>query len=408
MTADWPFVRGDAASTGATSDAGPREAPDVLWTHDAGRRVFGTPLVDDERVYVATTAQLHHDNDPVVAIDRETGDRDWMGCPDAEEVRGTPALGDDVLVVGDLDGRLFVLDPTDGTVLGKDGDVSLAPADGVCPILDDDVAFVPSNRVELQARTVPGLGKRWSRTDGHTYEAAAALADGALVLASTRSTGAETFVGTDDGGAPSFVVGHEGYVGAFAPETGGELWREQVRGLPKSVAVHDGTVVTGTSASDPPGRRISRVRSLSDEQPVPDEEPVDYEGFGVVAVHDLASGAVVWRTRLEDPVRSMVAVDDAGVCVGTTAGDVVALEGDTGAVQWRSRVNADYQCWSSPTIADDTVYVGSEDDAAVALDRTDGRELWRFETTAPISGNASVVDGVCYVADDAGTVYALA
>ncbi len=62
---------------------------------------------------------------------------------------------------------------------------------------------------------------------------------------------------------------------------------------------------------------------------------------------------------------------------------------------------------SSPVVADDVVYVGSDDRCVYALDAETGREKWRFGARGPVQGSAAVADGVVYIGSDDGHLYAL-
>src|SRR5262245_62109692 len=53
--------------------------------------------------------------------------------------------------------------------------------------------------------------------------------------------------------------------------------------------------------------------------------------------------------------------------------------------------------FSSPTLADGVVYVGSADRYLYALRATDGTLVWKFATGLAISSSPAVSDGLVYV-----------
>jgi len=53
--------------------------------------------------------------------------------------------------------------------------------------------------------------------------------------------------------------------------------------------------------------------------------------------------------------------------------------------------------WSSPTIVDGIVFVGSNDGNLYAVDAATGEEHWRFETGDKIRSSPTVVDGTVYI-----------
>jgi outer membrane protein assembly factor BamB len=65
------------------------------------------------------------------------------------------------------------------------------------------------------------------------------------------------------------------------------------------------------------------------------------------------------------------------------------------------------QILSSPAIAGNTVYVGSTDGDLYAVDRADGSLKWKFATDARVTSSPAVVGGVVYFGSYDGNVYAL-
>lgn len=405
MSNEWPFVRRNLRNTGSTSTPAPIDEPELLWEHDAGRRIFGTPLVVGDRVYVATTAQAHHSIDCAVAIDRESGDRVWTTASEAMEARGTPAVVDGTFYFGDLDGQIFAIDADDGTVSRTTDILGASPADGIHPLVYDETLF--TNRYCLEARNSNSLELQWKSDDDYAYKEPFAIADGQVFAGGFRTTGERIYVGQDDADLPSFVNESEPVLRAVDPEMGVLHWETALDGLPRAPAVVDETVYVPTSGSDPQGTRVSSIKPCTDEQPIPDEEPTEYRTFGSVHALNVRTGTERWATRLAEPVRTMPAVDGRYVCFGTTGGSVVAFNAETGQHEWQHQVNKDCSVLSSPTIADDVVLVGSDDSYLLALDVQTGEELWRFETEAAVDANPSVVDEVVYFADNTGNVYAL-
>jgi outer membrane protein assembly factor BamB len=62
---------------------------------------------------------------------------------------------------------------------------------------------------------------------------------------------------------------------------------------------------------------------------------------------------------------------------------------------------------SSPTIVDDTVYVGSDDNTLYAIDASEGTEQWAFETGGPVKSSPTVVDGTVHVGSRDNNLYAI-
>lgn len=63
--------------------------------------------------------------------------------------------------------------------------------------------------------------------------------------------------------------------------------------------------------------------------------------------------------------------------------------------------------YSSPTLHDDGIYVGSGDGHLYALDVETGAERWRFGTDGAVDSAPAVADGVVYVVSRDGSLYAV-
>lgn len=405
MTDGWSFVRRNLRNTGATSSTVPSHDPELLWQHDTEARIFGTPLVVGDRVYVTTSAQAHHSIDCAVAINQESGDRVWMTASEATEARGTPAVANGTLYFGDLDARIFAVGVDDGTVSHTTDYLGGSPTDGIYPLVYDDTIFL--SRYRLEARDRESFELRWHSDDNCCFEEPFAIADGQIFAGGFRMTGDRIYVGQDDSDLPSFVNESEPVLKALDTETGASNWEMSLDGLPRAPAVVGETIYVPTAGSTPQGTRVSVIQSNTDEQPIPDEEPAEYRTYGSVHAVDAQTGTERWTTRLSEPARTMPAVDRDYVCFGTADGTLVTLNAETGEQEWQQQINDDKSVLSSPTIANDIVLGGSDDSYLVAFDVETGAELWRFKTEAAVDANPSVVDGVVYVADNVGNVYAL-
>ena len=62
---------------------------------------------------------------------------------------------------------------------------------------------------------------------------------------------------------------------------------------------------------------------------------------------------------------------------------------------------------SSPTVAGDTLYVGSGDHNFYAVNLADGKAKWKFETGSRIASSAAVSGGLAYFESYDGSFYAI-
>src|ERR1700728_1970426 len=76
-----------------------------------------------------------------------------------------------------------------------------------------------------------------------------------------------------------------------------------------------------------------------------------------------------------------------------------------GGVLWRKQTNGPVR--SSPTITGDVVLIGSSDGNLYALDANTGREKWKFPADSAIASSAAVADGRVFFSSYKGSFYAV-
>jgi outer membrane protein assembly factor BamB len=101
------------------------------------------------------------------------------------------------------------------------------------------------------------------------------------------------------------------------------------------------------------------------------------------------------------------------VYLGSGDGYVYALDADSGALRWKFRTGNVVH--ASPAIANDTIYIGSWDSFFYALDAKSGAVRWRFKTgedpkisnQVGIQSSAVIADGLVYFGCRDSQLYAL-
>jgi outer membrane protein assembly factor BamB len=99
---------------------------------------------------------------------------------------------------------------------------------------------------------------------------------------------------------------------------------------------------------------------------------------------------------------STAAASNGRIFLGNTNGAVYAYRAATGALDWMARTGA--YVYASPAITDipgvgPTVLIGSYDQHFYALNATTGRTRWSYDVGGRVSGSATVVGGIVYLAD---------
>ncbi|MEP1421602.1 MAG: PQQ-binding-like beta-propeller repeat protein [Erythrobacter sp.] len=130
---------------------------------------------------------------------------------------------------------------------------------------------------------------------------------------------------------------------------------------------------------------------------------------GAIFAFDKATGSEVWRSEDNDMSSDMrpsafgggVSFENGIVYATNGAGDVKALNADTGEEIWR--VHPAGPLRGSPTIAFGQIYVMTQDNQVIALNAADGELLWNesgsttqsgvFGVAAPAAGQGTIIAG---------------
>jgi outer membrane protein assembly factor BamB len=76
-----------------------------------------------------------------------------------------------------------------------------------------------------------------------------------------------------------------------------------------------------------------------------------------------------------------------------------------GGVSWRKQTGGAVR--SSPTVADGVVFIGSSDGNLYALDANTGHEKWKFSADSAVASSAAVASGLVFLSSYKGTFYAV-
>lgn len=213
------------------------------------------------------------------------------------------------------------------------------------------------------------------------------------------------------GGARIVVGGRDGIVYALDPDSGDEIWRQEVGPMWTSPAVDDDTVYVG--GDDGMLRALAlddgEVRWSKDTGTRLRSSPAVADGTVVVGAmrllaFDAESGTPLWDVDAGLGVVSSPAIADGTVYVGTNSGDVLAVGLDDGKERWRKPVGAPVQ--SSPHVEGDRVLVGGDDGVLRAMDGATGRTLWDEDIGSRIYSSPTVVGSTVVVGTDAGDLTA--
>jgi outer membrane protein assembly factor BamB len=144
---------------------------------------------------------------------------------------------------------------------------------------------------------------------------------------------------------------------------------------------------------------------------------------------NLADGAQRWKFKTGSRVTSSPAVYRGHVYFGSYDGNIYSVDAKTGEQHWKFASEGerrftgrhlhgqdpsgesmpdpfDYYL-SSPTIVQDTVYVGSGDGNVYALDAASGALRWKFHTGDVVHASPAIANGIVYIGSWDSYFYAL-
>ncbi len=293
------------------------------------------------------------------------------------------ALDDNVVYVGDRDGRILALDATNGGLVWRypdpdDSDNRLGGVYGQPVVAEDgNTVYVASyeNRGDWCGASGRGGDKpcgrlyalRVTTTDGRrsahvqwVFPRIDQVAVGTIVGGAVVSDGV-VIVGSSDGVV--YAIEEEDGTLRWSFATGAEVW--------SSPTVANGLVYFGS---------FDRT---------------------VYAV-DLESGAEAWRFTTGGGVSGQPLVDGGRVYVGSFDQRLYALDAQTGAPVWATPFRGDQWFWSGAASDETTVYAGTLNGTLYALDRETGAQQWSAIVDGAIVAPPLLVDESVIVATDDG------
>lgn len=368
---NWSTLAGNARHTGISADS--LKLPLTLaWVRNTGSNIYmASPVVYNGCVYTATVDENATGKASVVALNGKDGSIRWT-YPTRSSVKNSIAETDGILFAQDVAGYLYALDTADGRLLWeKKLDVARVPEleDGLTASGGRVFAGSGKGLCALNARTGELIwqNKSWSQREGTT---------------ATLSLSA-------DGGQ---LIGGVQWGAMYANDahTGKLLWSRSENGIrnrASSPAMHDNIMYFLSQ---------NALFALSP-----------------------GSGDILFRKPLpySVDVTSTPLVTPDEIIFGTAAEGLVALDRQTLEEKWKFRTGkaliytapytngqaAQIEC--SPILSGDMVLIGASDGVFYALNRKDGRLLWRHKTGAPILTTGAVSGNMFFGADYAGNVY---
>ncbi|MCL4561122.1 MAG: serine/threonine-protein kinase [Chloroflexi bacterium] len=305
-----------------------------------------------------------------------------------DEIRGSPALDKDMLLVGAYDTNLYAINAADGKFVWK-----YATEGGIVgkPAVYENIAYIGSEDHRLHAVSTRSGKVLWTYfTDGP-------------IRSSVRIMEGHLFFGSDDN-----------YLHAVNISSNRRVWKVEAPGPIRSTpyilndlvyfGCEDGEVFCIDFRGDVKWRFKSKRAVTS--SPIVDKGAVYFGSLdGTLYSVDAKSGWAMWRFRLGKGTISSPAKADNLVFIGSADGYIYCVDAATAREVWRFQT--EYQVSGSPVVYRDSVYCGSADGYVYCLEYHTGRLRWKYQTGGPITGTPLVYNDILYIGSSDHVLYAL-
>ena len=324
------------------------------------------------------------------ATAQQVGTEQWA-FETGDSILSSPTVVNGTVFIGSNDEKLYAVDAEMGEqqwVFETAGNVRSSPT------VVDEIVFVGSYDGNLYAIDAETGTEQWAFETEDSISSSPTVVDGTV------------FVGSWDNNL--YAVNAETGERQWTFETGGSI-------TTSSPAVVDGTVFIGShdhslySVAAEDGDQQWQFETGGNVTSSPtilnDTVYIGSDNDHLYAV-DADSGEKIWsfETGTYAAVKSSPTVADETVFVASSASDenLHALTTDLGEERWSFDAGREM---SSPTIADGTVFVGGSH--LFAVDAETGAEQWMLTLENETQSSPTVADGTVFIGSNEGTLYAV-
>ncbi len=291
-------------------------------------------------------------------------------------IESSPAVANGVIYVGSRDGNLYAIDATSGA---KRWEFKTGSWIESSPAIVNNIVYIGSNDGNLYALDASTGKKLWQYQGRYPIKSSPAIA------------GNMVYVGSDDYN-----------VYALDASTGREIWRVEAGDVvSSSPVIANGLVFFGSwdanfyALDAKSGRlhlRMPATRSVTSSPIVVGDTIYLSNSQGLLLAIDGKARNWPFESRIRPEWEAMHIYG------------IAPLPPAASGYLWSFKLGAGSD--SSPTIANDILYIGSGK-KVIAVDTQSRKKLWEFETGGAVNSTPVVVNNVVYVASGDGHLYLL-
>jgi len=339
---NWGQFRGNHQLTGVSQSNVPATLKQ-LWTYEAGDSIESSAAIVGGTVFIGSQ------KGELVALSLDNGSVYWKYSTGSQIGESSPAYSGGIVYIGDLGGTLHAVNASNGKSVWT---MKTGAEIKSSPVVYGDRVLIGSYDENLYCVNARNGSVLWKFKTNGPVHSTPGIASGLAFIAGCD----EMFRGIRiSDGKEMFNVASGAYTGA-------------------SPALRTGMAFYGT---------------------------FNNEVLGV----SLDKRNIVWRyehPQRKFPYYSSAAVTPARVVIGGRDKMVHGLT-VAGKMAWTFATRARVE--SSPAIAGDRVYVGSNDGRFYVLALANGAKLWEFNAGAPLSASPAIANGRIVIGSQDGRLY---
>lgn len=367
---NWNNFLGNASHNGLSNQK-IKGIPNLKWLTNVGSNIFMvSPLIADDKLFIATVDDNNNGNAFVVALDIYTGKEIWRSKVDGS-IKNSMTLSKGNVYAQDIYGNLYSFSQKNGSLRWRKKlhvDDFLPPlVEGI--VSEDGIIYAGTGKGLCAVDAVSGkdfwCNTGWKQKLGST---------------STLSVGG------------SVVIGSSHWDGLYAND------------------IKSGELKWCLNAD--------KFRNRS-STPIIVEDTVFVTSFKHLLLLDVKTGKVLRNIELDEKmdVASSPLVTENKIILGTASEGLLALERNTLMKKWcfKTKPSLMYtvpyvgfqSCTveTSPILLGNTIYFASSDGYIRGLDKDNGTLLWEHSVGVPLFSTLSFVGNALFAADFAGNVY---
>ena len=379
LPGEWSMFHHDLSRSGSAGINTTQPQGKLKWSFQTDGEINSSPAVANGIVYFGSADSKFY------AIDASTGEKRWVFQAESW-IDSSPAVADGVVYFGSNDGKLYAVDAMNGSKLW---DFQTTYAIRSSPAIVNDMIIFGGNDYSVYALNAKTGKKIWRfKTNGYVTSSPV-IANGIVYFGSTDGSCYAL-----DARNGRFRLNYHAYSLVLSPP-----------------AVNNGVVYFTNSgilyALDGKARNWPYERYL---RPL----WIQLWAFRIAPTPPPISGPIWQMGLVIDPnatrLRLVANSDGAPIVTDSniyTTGDnlVYSIDKTTRKFQWIFKTKDDIE--SSPALANNVLYIGSNDGRLYAIDAGNGTKLWDFATGGKITSSPAFADGVIYFSSNDGKLYAI-